>query len=991
MRSRFSFAAMVGTTAALLLALPAMAQPTYQQRQVNGAGATLFVDFFELAGSTGDVVDVDGDGLAGGIDTTNDGITDSIDQLAQSNLNITGPTSYIFNIDAAQEVPAPTLPIGYTGGGSASLTLDFVTRTLSWNITFANLTGPATLAHFHGPAAVGATAGVQVDIGAISGLTSPLIGSTVLTATQLKDFARGLWYINIHTAANPAGEIRGQVPVRVISNNWWTVQYRSVGSVEGFTEFMDWQACNDLPEVLPSERGLINRNRFANLGVAVATGFPGCTDDTDGDSIPNSSNTPICPNTIDFGNVDVVTLWAVRNDNPAGANWDAKPGQSGYGNNLEFTLGDPACGQTGESTNLPSLTRPCGVTLNTNIASPNNRTIYDTGIAYSPVTPITNRGVGIPTFAATDLQYLLFSGRMKNGENLFAAVRDVGSGTRNAYSNSLGVDPSRANGDKVGRRINTTTRTQLGPCHQVSSCGSSGIVESATRNNRLAVGYTGVAGPSRAVADTYAGQYDIPSMINDHIVPSSTTVIRPTLDTIVNNGSDTTGWRIGGIQTLTTIGDPDANRPVSDPLYDATALPVSSQNLADLVNNITTSIISFTQNPTLPANDRTPGELLGRQFFLTAAVAALPTSADPEAYLPNATVPALVTYVLSNNELRDTALGGTPTPTFEQINPGTGLLVPQRQSNPVGADYPGNRYNDGSTGASYTYRDRSGTLRTVSSSGVLSARNKLAGDLNRDGQRNANDIASLVSLVTLATDANPANDYDFEFPPTYPAGATGTMVDDVIVPWVMGDINGDGNINKNDVRYFADGLAMVGSGAARKLDRKTGFINADNAGGGNYFGTNLVRPGGAPVPYVSGASRLDIAGSGINQRGSEPKGHNGTVDCADVTAIFNNAGDWTIANEAQFIDLSADMNGDLSIDALDIGEAYIALNVPDFNLDGLVNEADLGILLANWQAAANFCQGDANGDGIVSEPDLGVLLGNWQSTSCGDFSSLLPC
>ncbi|MFO0837312.1 MAG: CHRD domain-containing protein [Phycisphaerae bacterium] len=974
-----------------LASLTAWAQPTYQQRQVNGAGATLFVDFFELPGSTGDFLDIDGDGQAGAIDTSGDGIPDSFDQLAITNLNTAAPTSYGFTLEATQEIPAPTLPGGYTGGGSASLTLNFVTRTLSWNISYSGLTGAATACHFHGPAAAGSTAGVQVDIGTLSGgLASPMIGSVVLTPEQLKDFGQGLWYVNIHTAANGAGEIRGQVPIVVIANNWWTVQYRSVGSIEGFIEFMDYQACADLPEVVTSERGLINRTRFASLGVPLATGFPACIDDTDGDLIPNNSNTPICPTTIDFANVDVVTAWAVKNDDATANNWDRKPGQTGYGTNPELTLGDPAGNQNGESTNLPSLTRACGVTLNTNTVSPDNRTIYDTGIAYSPVTPIENRGVGIATFKATDLQYLLISGRLSSGENLFAAVRDVGSGTRNAYSNSLGVDASRANGDKVGRRINVDTRTRLGPFHQVSACGGSGIIETAVRSNRLCVGYTGVAGPSRAVADTYSGQYDIPSVINNHIVSASITPVRPTLDAIIFNSSDTTGWRIGGIQTLTTIGDPDANRAITDPLYNSAALPLARQDPADLINNIVSSIVQFTQNPSLPANDRTAGELLGRQFFLTAAVEALPASADPESYLPNATVPTLVSFVQANNELR--ATGPTPTPTYQQINPGTGLLAPLRQTNPTGPDYPGNLYNDGSTGSSYTYKDRSGVLRNIAATGILSSRNKLAGDLNRDGARSAGDVAKLVELVNLVTDANPANDYDFEFPATYAAGPTGTMVDDVIVPWVMGDINGDGNVNKRDVRYFCDGLAMV-SGV---LNRKTGFTNADNASlalGGplNYFGTTLVRPDSSVVAYSAGASRLDVAGGAFITRGSEPEGSDGTVNCVDATYIFNNAGDWANPNDAQRIDLSADMNGDLKVNGLDIAELYIALNVPDFNLDGVVNESELGILLGNWQTAQNYCGGDANGDGVVNESDLGILLGNWQSTTCGNFSSLLPC
>jgi hypothetical protein len=109
------------------------------------------------------------------------------------------------SLDGKSEVPATTS----TGSGDLLATLDTSTKTLSYTLTFSGLTGPATAAHFHGPAAPGANAGVAVAIGKAP--TSPVTGKATLTAPQIADLEAGKWYVNVHTAANPGGEIRGQV------------------------------------------------------------------------------------------------------------------------------------------------------------------------------------------------------------------------------------------------------------------------------------------------------------------------------------------------------------------------------------------------------------------------------------------------------------------------------------------------------------------------------------------------------------------------------------------------------------------------------------------------------------------------------------------------------------------------------------------------------------------------------------------------------------
>ncbi len=100
---------------------------------------------------------------------------------------------------------------GSPGTGSATVNYNDATGLLSWDISWSGLTGSETAMHFHGPAALDQNAGVQVNFGSISGLTSPSIGSTTITGAQATDLLADNWYINIHSTNDPGGEIRGQV------------------------------------------------------------------------------------------------------------------------------------------------------------------------------------------------------------------------------------------------------------------------------------------------------------------------------------------------------------------------------------------------------------------------------------------------------------------------------------------------------------------------------------------------------------------------------------------------------------------------------------------------------------------------------------------------------------------------------------------------------------------------------------------------------------
>jgi hypothetical protein len=93
--------------------------------------------------------------------------------------------------------------------GTADIDYDAATKKLTWKLTYSGLSGPATAGHFHGPAEPGKNAGVAVAIP--NATTSPAEGSATLTDAQAADLLAGKYYVNVHTAANPGGEIRGQV------------------------------------------------------------------------------------------------------------------------------------------------------------------------------------------------------------------------------------------------------------------------------------------------------------------------------------------------------------------------------------------------------------------------------------------------------------------------------------------------------------------------------------------------------------------------------------------------------------------------------------------------------------------------------------------------------------------------------------------------------------------------------------------------------------
>ena len=126
-------------------------------------------------------------------------------------------------LNADQETHPLVLPSVYFGGGLLTATLNDASGAFVLDVLFAGLTGPAAAAHVHGPALPGAAAGVLLDLGAPTVFAPGIFGyhlETIFDAGAIAMLTSGgtaavssptLVYVNIHTASNPLGEIRGQL------------------------------------------------------------------------------------------------------------------------------------------------------------------------------------------------------------------------------------------------------------------------------------------------------------------------------------------------------------------------------------------------------------------------------------------------------------------------------------------------------------------------------------------------------------------------------------------------------------------------------------------------------------------------------------------------------------------------------------------------------------------------------------------------------------
>jgi hypothetical protein len=962
---------------------------------VNISGATLLENWTRSVASTADYIDVDGDGIAGYLGTNLDGVPfGRADQLAVG--------SYLGQLDPAGR-ETQYFVIQYRVVGSTN--------------------GFVELLNFGGPSFVTEHAGDILTVDADN---------------------NGL----LDMPGDPFVDVNGDGIFQAFNS----VVLPGAAQVSG----------SGLNSTNRGRASTAYNNRTPYIGSASIPGtFPGVRtgayNQGNAGGAPNRANTTSLRATyslstdapsaggirIDIAPLDVATFLAVRKE-PAGfvPAWNRDAADAGYGANPRRSVNKDGT-NAGFDNRLPSLGTTRGLVelftdLNNNgvrdagepFADANqngvydapvaNFTVYDTALLFAAIAPVTNFGTGLTTVSNTQLQHLFVTGRMPSGENLIAVTRDKGSGTRNAFDNTNGIDPSWGNGENIGLQSNTGNQHQPGALFIPSNKGSNGGVESTVINTRLGVGYVGT---ERGVTGSGDGSWliqsggnqemEILNVINDIYPGNNGTPVRPTLTNLLNN--DANGWVIGGEAVLATIGDPKANGAANggtgwvgafDPfedlnnngmydlgepytdlngngVYDATNAEAGIVNAnpgmpnvyaAQYLNNIDRSIRAFQNVPGAAEDVFMPGEFAASQFLSLAALEFSKNIADYTDIFPNpAFNPRLKNYIASG------AAGNVHSnPAFATFNTNGVGIVPRRLT--------GATYSDGVTGGQTYYINQNGTQLLYGNLNAMHPRNRVSGDFNGSGARDAGDVAEMIKAFRQR-----------EGGPVWaaPAGIYGVGTGGEACIEILGDFNNDGNFNAADVRYYADGLFLVDG----NLDRKAGFIEVDAQslairGVENFFGTTKA----TGAAYVAGDSRADVTGTGLHTRGFQPV-VNGVINAADIDYVYSQflvrgrTGDvfnitdgeanWADLNEAAYFDLSCDLNGDMIVNDADICEILSILGTTfgDVNLDGVVDGADSAIILANIGMAGGWAMGDMDGDGQVTEFDL-EFTGNCGGSAC---------
>lgn len=472
----------------------------------------------------------------------------------------------------------------------------------------------------------------------------------------------------------------------------WIVQYRVVGSVNGYQELLDFgvgctgtvdtgitpQAGNPAVQNTPPN-GLssdVCQLAYVNSSLYISNGDPGGASS----GLFNANNPgglPVrsyCTGTvpvgkqiysavpltafgqpggsrIDIAPLDVPTSWGTTV--PGTTEAIDQPFQPGYG--LNPRLNRTRTGQVF----VDGSGNPFGfklVTVNAPFnlydgnpaggAAEDAFTVFDTDFAYTPVAAYTNHGTGLQTITFSTQRHMLTTGRTEKGENLMQVTRDTGSGTHNAYVNSFCIDPSHGVGEAIGGLSTASAEQTAGATWIPGNKGGSSGVEATARNSRLAIGYTGA---ERGVTSGWltGGRLECLAVLDD--IRGGTVPARPTIANVLgfqtidfNSPFNHTplanrfnGYNIGGPGVLATLGDP---RSVNN--LDSFGNPVIGNDAGNMnpamrntqaaayINNITRSTEAFVALGTNPTLF-SPGEFLAQTLIINGSRAFTQNRTSP--------------------------------------------------------------------------------------------------------------------------------------------------------------------------------------------------------------------------------------------------------------------------------------------------------------------------------------------------------------------------
>ena len=121
-----------------------------------------------------------------------------------------GAVTYKATLLGSSEVPPVTTNSNMKADATA--TLDIASSVLKVNGTYSYLSGPVTAQHIRGPGGVGEIAPIVFTLTSTATVAAgSFTGTFTLTPSQVSDLNSGLYYVNLETAANPSGEVRGQL------------------------------------------------------------------------------------------------------------------------------------------------------------------------------------------------------------------------------------------------------------------------------------------------------------------------------------------------------------------------------------------------------------------------------------------------------------------------------------------------------------------------------------------------------------------------------------------------------------------------------------------------------------------------------------------------------------------------------------------------------------------------------------------------------------